>query len=246
MAHRVYISASTQMHNVGVLDYGTEQDRMMILADRVKYWLETQKGKFAVFRNQKGWTIQQTVKDCNSLSCAIFVDNHTNASKIEEIAGDGGAEGTETFYCGASGVGSESHRLATLLQKYVAPLSIGKERPNNVRPDNQANAGGIYVVTHTDPPAALIEHIFHTNKQEVVDFLKRMDEFAKAEAKGICEFFNETWVETLKPGDSVLALVDKLFERGAITDKSYWLNGLLGKSQLNPEYVQLVLTRLIK
>lgn len=213
MAYRVYISASTQKENVGVGSYGTEQDRMMQLADRVKYWLKTQ-GKFEVFRNQPGYTLSQTVNDCNNLACELFIDNHTNA-------GPASVGGTEVFYNHKTGTTSKGYKIADLLYKYIALLSPGKDR--GVLPDNRY-VGSLFVIQKTTPPAALIEHIFHTNLTEVNDFLHRLDEYAKAEAKAVCEYFNEKWIEpqTVTPLPPIANLVQEL-SKTIVIDKAKWI-----------------------
>jgi N-acetylmuramoyl-L-alanine amidase len=237
--HRVYISSSTQSANVGVGQYGTEQDRMMQLSDRVKYWLDTQK-KFTVFRNKPNWNLKQTVDDCNNLACEIFIDNHTNAGPAEQKAGDGGAEGTEVFYYHQGGMTCNSYKLASMLYSEVAPLSPGKDR--GVLPDN-AYVGSLYVIQNTNPPAALIEHIFHTNYEEVADMLAHMDKYAKAEAKAICKYFGEKWEEATIPEDNVSKLVADMVSDGIVTDKVYWANVLNGKEVPKPEYLQIAFRR---
>lgn len=214
MAWRVYISASTQKENIGVLNYGTEQDRMMELSDRVKYWLKTQGGKFEVFRNQPGYTLSQTVNDCNSLACDLFIDNHTNA-------GAPAAAGTEVFYNHKYPTGN-GYKIAELLYKHIAPLSPGKDR--GILPDNRY-VGSLFVIQKTQPPACLIEHIFHTNCVEVSDFLRRMDEYAKAEAKAICEYFGEKWIEPTKiiPLPPLANLVQELSKEIPTLEKAKWI-----------------------
>lgn len=242
-AHRIYVSASTQDKNVGVGQYGTEQDRMQQLADRIAFWLKTQKGRFEVFRNQSGWTLEQTVNDCNKLACQLFFDNHTNAGASETVAGDGGAEGTEVYYYGQGGTTCKSYQFAQILYKYIAPLSLGKDR--GVKPDTALYPTGLYVIQHTDPPAVLIEHIFHTNYAEVDDFLKRIDEFAKATAKAVVEFFNEKWEEPVVKERTIESLVDELFKDGIITDKIKWINVLSGKESVNLQYLQIAFSRAV-
>lgn len=210
MSHRVYVSASTQSDNVGVANYGTEQDEMMSLADRVKYWLGTQVGKFVVFRNMKGWSLEQTVHDCNSLACELFIDNHSNA-------GVASAAGTEDYYYGQGGTASKSYRIAKLLYEHIAPISPGTDR--GIHADTSLYKSGLYVIQNTNPPAALIEHIFHTNIGEVKDLMTRRDVYAKAEAQAICEFFGEKWSEPVAvtphlykvvAGDTLYGIAKKL------------------------------------
>lgn len=216
MPYRVFISASNQSYNIGVGQYGTEQDRMHQLSDRVKFWLETQKGKFVVFRNMPGWSLQRTVDYCNALACDIFVENHTNAHDEEQIAGDGGAEGTEVFYYHQGGINSKSYKLASTLYKHIAPLSPGIDR--GILPDN-AYKPNLYVIQKTRPPAALVEHFFHTNYAEVRDALLNLDKYAKAEAMAICEYFGERWQETLTLEQSITEFINSMIKKGAIVLK---------------------------
>lgn len=225
---RVYISASTQKENIGINNYGNEQDRMMTLSDRVKYWLETQKEQFTVFRNQPNWSLEQTVNDCNSLACEIFIDNHTNA-------GPRAAAGTELYYHVNS---INGRKLASALYASIAPLSPGRDR--GIMNDTVLYANGLYVLRETAPPAALIEHIYHTNASEVSHFLANSDLYAKAEAQAICSYFGIKWVE---PKTDIERLVDGMLTKKWITDKPYWLEVLEGKRPADPKFLKLVFAR---
>ena len=151
--YRVYISASTQKENIGLSTYGTEQARMMQLADRVAYWLASQKGKFQVFRNFYNWTLSQTIADCNGLNCIMFVDNHSNAGSPE-------ACGTEAYFHDGS---TKGEKLAKAIYNQVAPISPGKDR--GVMRDTVLYPSGLAVLKGTNCPATLVEHMFHTNQK---------------------------------------------------------------------------------
>lgn len=178
---KVYVSSSMQENNVGVGAYGTEENRMFELADKVAELLRGN-GNFEVFRNKKEWTLEQLVEDVNA-KCdknSLFIDNHSNA-------GHSSAQGTEVYYYGQGGTGSNSYRIAKLLYDKIAPIGIGIDR--GIKPDTVLYASGLYVVQKTEPPACLIEHFFHTNVLEVPQFLNNMDRFARAEYDAICEYF---------------------------------------------------------
>jgi len=232
--YNVYISSSTQSTNVGVGQYGTEQDRMTQLADRVKYWLETQK-KFMVFRNNPKWSLSLITNDCNTLGCDLFVDNHTNA-------GDPSASGTEVFYYHQGGPESNSYKLANALYKEIAPLSPGKDR--GVLPDNKY-VSGLHVIQNTKCPSALVEHLFHTNQIEVTDMIVNMDKYAKAEAKGICKYLGVAWVEPNSLEDDISKLVADMVSNGIVTDKVYWHGVFKGKITPKPEYLQIAFRRAV-
>jgi len=216
MAHRVMVSASTQHENVGVGAYGTEEDRMMFLADRVKYWLETQKGQFNVIRNEKGMTLAQTVELCNNMACELFIDNHTNA-------GASAAQGTEVYYYGQGGTNSNSYKISKLLYDRIAPLSPGKDR--GIMPDTSLYKSGLYVVQHTNPPACLIEHMFHTNQTEVIHMIEHADEYAKAEAMAICDFFNIQWQEACVSSGGIHVVVNGIDINAKMDVKATMVNG---------------------
>jgi len=235
MKHRVYIAASTQKENVGVGQYGNEQDRMQFLANRIVYWLSTQTGKFTTFRNQPGWSLQQTINDCNKLACQIFIDNHTNA-------GPSGADGTEVYYH-RTGTGG-GKKLAECLFTQIGPLSPGSDR--GVLSDLTLYTNGLAVLRQTTPPAALIEHIYHSNIKEVQHYLNNIEAYAKATAIGICNYFGEKWIEPSSDSrTSVFSLVDEMFRDGLITDKGYWYKVLQGEIPPKPEYLQILFGRMV-
>ena len=184
MAYRIYLSASTQKDNIGVEQYGTEQDRMQQLADRIKYYLDTQNKKFVVFRNMPGWSLYQTVDECNQLACEIFIDCHSNA-------GSSGADGTEVYFHEGS---TKGKILAEKLYQRIAPISPGIDRgvfsDFTLYPDS-----GLYVLAKTIPPAALVEFFYHSNSAEVKHYLGNIDIYAKSAAMAICDYFGEKWIE---------------------------------------------------
>lgn len=233
MKHRVYISASTQKENIGVGQYGNEQDRMQFLADRISYWLRTQNGLFEVFRNQPGWSLEQSVNDCNNLACEIFIDNHTNAGSLV-------ADGTEVYYHGTSVKGT---KLAQCLYDQIALLSPGKDQ--GVLSDTVLYANGLYVLRETNPPAALIEHIYHTNIAEVEHYITHIDDYAKKTAIGIANYFEEKWIEPICPKCTISSLVETMIQKGLITDREHWTNVLNGTIVANPEFLQILFTRAV-
>lgn len=238
MSYKIYISASTQKENVGVGAYTNEQDRMMQLADRVKYWLETQNGKYVVERNQKGWTLQQTVADCNSKNCNLFIDNHTNA-------GVAGAQGTEVFYNGFAGTNSPSYKISKILYDKIAPLSVGIDR--GVKPDNSLYSTGLFVVQKTICPATLIEHIWHTNIAEVNDFIINIDKFAKAEAQAVAQYFGEVWIEMQKSNQAltITESINLMAKANITNNPTYWINNI-NSGIMEQQYVGALLINIGK
>lgn len=217
MAHRVYVSASTQSENVGVGNYGTEQDRMQFLADRIEYWLNTQKGQFNVLRNESGWSLQQTVEHCNNMACELFIDNHTNAAGSPKVGG------TEVYYYGQGGQNTNSYRISKILYDRIAPLSPCADR--GIMPDTSLYKSGLYVVQRTNPPACLIEHFFHTNPTEVDDYLKTIDDYAKQEAMAICDYFDIQWVEASISSGGINVIINGIDADDRMDVKPILVNG---------------------
>jgi N-acetylmuramoyl-L-alanine amidase len=230
MKYRVYVSASTQDKNIGVEQYGTEQDNMQLLADRIGLWLKSQR-KFTIFRNKPGWSLSQTVKDCNNLACDLFFDNHSNA-------GSPIAQGTEVYYTSEDG-----KKFATAVYNEVAPISPGVDR--GIKHDSVLYDSGLYVLRNTVPPSFLIEHFFHSNSVEVIHFLANVDTYAKATAKGICKAFDVRWEEPENAAINTDIIVDKMVEKGVTTCNEYWKKVLSGKEQVNLKYLNILIARML-
>ena len=78
---------------------------------------------------------------------------------------------------------------------------------------------GLYVLAHTSAPAVLIEHGFHTSKEDVA-YLKDSayrEKLAAAEARGILEYVGVAWKEV----SELDAAVDKL-AAGIIDSPDRW------------------------
>lgn len=241
----IYVSSSTQGTNIGVGGYGAEQERMMLLSDRVKFFVMQQYPDINVLRNKRNMTLGETAADCNANNCVLFVDNHSNAGPVETVVDGKGSEGTEAFYNADTGITGESYRLASLIYKYVAPVSPGGDR--GVKPDEYPeHPNGLFIIRKTNPPATLLEHIFHTNLAEVQYFIARMDEFAIAEAKGIIEFLGRQWRDLPDTkAMRVLTLVRKMIKAGLVTGEAHWYGVLMGTTTFVPSYAVVAFQRAV-
>ncbi len=188
MSKKVYLSGSTQENNRGVGTYGTEAQQMQALAEKVKAYIYQGKGDITVFRNNGGWTLQQSINDSNSKSPDIHLAIHSNA---------GGGRGTEVYYWhGANN--AESKRLAELVYCAVAPLTVANDR--GVMPDSVLYDSGLAELRETTAVASLIEIMFHDNINDVNDYLGKVDIIAKTIALSIYKYFGiNYYVEPPKP-----------------------------------------------
>ena len=81
----IYLSPSTQENNVGAGSYGTEEQRMNQIMDRIEADLQ---GRFTLYRNRPGMTLQQVVADSNAKKPDLHFALHSNA---------GGGSGAECW-----------------------------------------------------------------------------------------------------------------------------------------------------
>jgi len=103
----------------------------------------------------------------------LFVSIHCNA------ASNYSAQGTETWYYQGS---SNSQHLASCIQDQIINSLPVTDR--GIKPTT-----GLYVLKHTDMPAALVELAFITNEydESLLSNDHYIDEFARAIARGITD-----------------------------------------------------------
>ncbi len=89
----------------------------------------------------------------------------------------------------------------------------------------------LYVLKHTVAPAVLIEHAFHTNREDTENLKSEAwrTKVAQAEAQGIVAYLGLPWVAEEaqeSQGDVELsAAVEKLAAAGIIDSPEYWAAG---------------------
>lgn len=170
--YKIYLSSSTQEHNIGVGAYGTEEENMFILTDLIHNMLK-EYSQFEITRNNEAMSLTDTIHHINSGDYDVVIDNHSNAGGFT-------AEGTEIFSFRGN---KDGLVLANCLYNYISEVSPGIDR--GLKTGNHLG-----FVKKTKFTAVLIEHFFHTNTKEVEHFLQNVKEYAVAEVKGICDYFN--------------------------------------------------------
>lgn len=109
----------------------------------------------------------------NDWGADLFVSIHCNAAENKT------ARGTETF-CYAPG--GDGEMLANCIQSQIVK-SIGTI-DRGVK-----YSTGLYVLKHTGCPAALVETAFISNPEDETILRGRQDDFARAIARGITDFY---------------------------------------------------------
>ncbi len=149
----------------------------------------------------------------------LFVSLHSNA------AGGSGWSSARGWSCYLYGAGGEREKAAQAVLKQVKAAGV------TVRTTALVYDSALYVLKHTVAPAVLIEHAFHTNREDTESLKSEAwrAKAAQAEARGIAEYLGVPWVaeETQESqGDVELsAAVEKLAAAGIIDSPEYWAAG---------------------
>lgn len=129
--------------------------------------------------------LKEIVNQANTSKGDIYVSIHSNAYGT----GWNSANGWEVFCYGTSKT-SNSYKLAKLIHDESIPTLGFTDR-------GIKDGSHLYVVRKTNMPCALIEHGFHTNKNDVAKL--KDDNFreliAKCNVKAILKYFGINWVE---------------------------------------------------
>lgn len=180
MAHKIYLSASTQQNNMGVAGYGTEEDNMFKLRELTIVYLNKGGYKFSIEKNNnKSSTLTQIINESNKFKPAIHMAFHTNAGST--------ARGCEVYYSYKNVTGT-GKKLATIWYNHISPITPTKDR--GVKKDNTVYTTGFQELRTTTATAALCEFIFHTSAADVKFFKANINQFAIGTAKAIYSYFN--------------------------------------------------------
>ena len=187
---RIYISPSSQEHNLGIGSFGTEEGEMNKVADALMPLL-AKDGRFEAKRNTPDMDVDQMAKDSNNFKADIHIPIHSNA---------GGGEGTEVY---AYGPNTNSERLAQALYRQVAPLSPGADRGVKYNP------ALVEVGDSVSATSALIELGFHDNALDAEWIRLSTGAIAKALYLGICDYYGYDYraLTDLVPG--VVPVIDR-------------------------------------
>lgn len=115
--------------------------------------------------------LYQIANASNDWGADLFVSIHCNSAL------DNSARGTET-YC----FGGEGEELAFCIQNQIVNSLGSVDR-------GVKYSKGLYVLKYTDCPAVLVETAFISNPDDETMLSDRSDDFARAIARGITDFY---------------------------------------------------------
>lgn len=164
-----YLSPSCQSANLGVGDYGSEEEQMYLLMDEITPHLDRAGVSFHVA--DKSVPLTRRCRESNEMGVKFHFSLHSNAG------GEGKARGPVGIYYSDEG--------KAFCEKLVAGLlALGQE---NNRYENVVQMKGLYELRKTKAPAALLEVDFHDAVGGVAFITGRRKEIAEAIAKAIIE-----------------------------------------------------------
>lgn len=115
----------------------------------------------------------------NAWGADLFISIHCNAASSI-------ARGTETFYYEYS---TNGKRLANFIQRQIVSAVGTIDRGLKTKLVTDTGIYDPYVVKYTDCPAVLVETAFIDNPADAKLLVDREDDFARAIARGITDYF---------------------------------------------------------
>jgi N-acetylmuramoyl-L-alanine amidase len=232
MGKSVYLSPSTQEHNIGAGNYGTEETRMNQVVNVTQR--ELVRHEVTVYRNKPTMTLAQVAADSNAKKPDLHQAIHSNA-------GNGKARGC-TVFCYKFGGAGES--LARNIYAELEPLTPTKDRGVHEGKDYYGPGKNMYEVWKTNAPAALVEVAFHDNPEDAIWIETHIEIIGIAIAKADLKTLGIPYQPM--PSDTHKQLAQILYEKGWITNIDYWVDVLNGKIPANPEYLKIMFGRATK
>lgn len=166
---KIYLSPSTQEHNMGVTGYGSEEERMNKIVDYMERELLRYRDSIQVKRNKPDMTLAEVVDDSNVFKPDLHLALHSNA---------GGGTGCEV-YCIKGGNAEKAAKIIYDVMSNLTPM-----------PDRGIKDGShLYECRKTIAPAVLIEIAFHDNPNDANWIIKNNRAIAKALVKAVLTFF---------------------------------------------------------
>lgn len=153
-----------------------ECDVALVIGNKVSDYLQAVGFETQVLQSD---SLAEICAEANNWTADLFISVHCNS------AASGQANGTETWYCYGS---PDSQSLAGFINSQInKSLELTDRGIKSARP----HVNGLYVLTNTDMTAVLVETAFISNIEDEKKLCcpTCQDEFAKAIARGITDYF---------------------------------------------------------
>ena len=177
----VYLSPSPRHFNRGYGTYGTEEERMNLIADVVE--LELVRNGLTTARNNPAYDLQTVVGDANAQNSDVYV-------AIRSVFCDAGVRGSKVFYYRP---GTNSQRLAEDIYSRLSRVTPTEDR--GIAEGQSVYGGlGFYELRRTRMPAVIVEVGCHGNPQDADFIVRNVYEIGTAIAEGILDYFGLPFV----------------------------------------------------
>ncbi len=176
----VYLSPSSQHFNTGYGAYGTEEQRMNLLANVVEY--ELMRNGMTTERNNPEMSLTEIVADANAKSPQVYVAMQSQSAR-------GRLGGAEVFFYKAD---TNSQRLASDIFEYLSKAipydCIGLT-------DGSLMYGGLgfYELRKTKAPSVIVSIGFHDNPRDAEFIINNIYQIGVAVSKGILSYFGTNY-----------------------------------------------------
>ncbi len=172
----VYLSPSPRHFNRGYGTYGTEEERMNLIADVVE--LELARNGLTTARNNPDYDLTSVVADANAQNTDIYV-------AIRSVNCDSGIQGARVFYYRPGGNGQ---RLAEDIYNRLSQVTPTEDR--GVEEGSSVYGGlGFYELRRTKMPAVIVEVGCHNNPVNADFIVHNVYAIGSAIAQGILDYF---------------------------------------------------------
>lgn len=171
---KIFINPGHGGDDCGAVGNGLiERDVALFIGQRVKTYLQAVGYDTKLFQYDG---LQAICDEANNWHADLFVSIHCNAF-------NGKASGTETIYYEYSTAGK---RLANCIQRQIVSSLGTVDRGIKSKISGGYDA---YVTKYTDMPAVLVETAFIDNPHDAKLLREREDDFARAIARGITDYY---------------------------------------------------------
>jgi N-acetylmuramoyl-L-alanine amidase len=175
--YKVYISPSTQEHNVGAGSYGTEEKRMNEIADILCPRLKEH--GLIVKRNKPEMTLAQVVADSDAFGADSHIAIHSNATGSLSKA-----RGSMVLICATGG---RAEQLAKSISSELSAITPTTDR--GVVVNNE-----LYETRKPKAPSVIVEVDFHDNLEGAAWIIANKAEIAEALLKGILAHYGIKYI----------------------------------------------------
>ena len=169
IAMKIFINPGHGESDPGACGNGLkERDVVLKIGKRVENYLRAVGYDVKLFQYDG---LQEICNAANDYGADLFVSIHCNAA-------NGKARGTETYCFYGSTTG---RKLANAIQRQLVDSIDTMHRG--------VKEAGFYVLSGTNMPAVLVETAFIDNPQDAALLVEHEDDFARAIARGISDYF---------------------------------------------------------